>query len=102
MKKLLLTTMVLGSTVTVAACSGTTSEDGLDGGLTNAPYTEERTIATTSKTGSTAVATTTTPAAPAHNHAHGHGHDHGHSSAAHSDTTTYKSADPVFKRGLVK
>jgi len=47
MKKLLLTTMVLGSTVAVAACSGMSAEEALDGGLTNAPYTEERTIGAT-------------------------------------------------------
>ncbi len=47
MKKLLLTTMVLGSTVAVAACSGTTSDADLDGTLTQAPYAEERTVGAT-------------------------------------------------------
>ena len=47
MKKLLLTTMVLGSTVAVAACTGTTSDADLDGTLTQAPYAEERTVGAT-------------------------------------------------------
>ena len=46
MKKLLLTTMVLGSTIAVAACSGTMSDSDLDGTLTQAPYAEERTVGT--------------------------------------------------------
>lgn len=49
MKKLLLTTMVLGSTVAVSACSSTsgTSANDLDGALTQAPYAEERTVGAT-------------------------------------------------------
>lgn len=48
MKKLLTMTLVLGSTVAIAACSGTgMSEDGLDGPLTGAPFTEERTVGAT-------------------------------------------------------
>jgi hypothetical protein len=101
MKKLLLTTMVLASTVAVAACTGKSSEDGLDGGLTNAPYTEERTIAT-NNTGSTTNNTGSSVATTNHGHSHDnhHGHHHGH--ATHSGTTTIQSAEPVFQRGLVK
>ncbi len=48
MKKLLLTTMILGSTVAVAACSSTYNSDSdLDGSLTQAPYAEERTVGST-------------------------------------------------------
>lgn len=49
MKKLLLTTMVLGSTVAVAACTsnGGTSANDMDGALTQAPYAEERTVGAT-------------------------------------------------------
>lgn len=45
MKKLLLLTLVLGSTAAVAACTANgTSSDDLDGTLTQAPYAEERTV----------------------------------------------------------
>ena len=45
MKKLLIATLVLGSTIAVAACTGNnTSEVDLDGTMTGAPYAEERTI----------------------------------------------------------
>lgn len=48
MKKLLLTTMVLGSTVAVSACtSNGQSANDLDGALTQAPYAEERTVGST-------------------------------------------------------
>lgn len=48
MKKLLLSTLVLGSTVAVAACtSNTNSANDLDGALTQAPYAEERTVGAT-------------------------------------------------------
>lgn len=48
MKKLLLTTMVLGSTVAVAACtSNDQSATDLDGSMTQAPYAEERTVGAT-------------------------------------------------------
>jgi hypothetical protein len=71
----------------MAACTGTTSEEGLDGNIAGAPYTEERTIGTNNNAGSTA--------------AHGHSHSHGH--ATHSGTTTtIQSAEPVFQRGMVK
>lgn len=47
MKKLLLTTLVLGSTVAVSACAGNgNSANDLDGALTQAPYAEERTVGT--------------------------------------------------------
>lgn len=48
MKKLLLTTMVLGSTIAVSACSGTHSDHDLDGALSQPPYAEERTAGSTS------------------------------------------------------
>ncbi len=45
MKKLLTSALVLGSTIAVAACSTSgTSERDLDGAMTNAPYSEERTV----------------------------------------------------------
>jgi len=48
MKKLLTTTMILGSTALLAACSGNgMSEADLDGALTQAPYAEERTVGAT-------------------------------------------------------
>jgi len=48
MKKLLTTTMVLGSTALLAACAGNgMTESDLDGGLTGAPFAEERTVGAT-------------------------------------------------------
>jgi len=45
MKKILLATMVLGSTVAISACStGFGASDTLDETLTQAPYAEERTV----------------------------------------------------------
>lgn len=42
MKKLLVTTMILGSTALLAACAGNGSYQGET--LTQAPYSEERTV----------------------------------------------------------
>ncbi len=48
MKKLLMTTMILGSTALLAACTANgTSDADLDGALTGAPYAEERTVGST-------------------------------------------------------
>jgi len=48
MKKLLTTTMVLGSTALLAACaSGTFDNNNLDETITQAPYAEERTVGAT-------------------------------------------------------
>ena len=48
MKKLLTSVLVIGSTIAVAACaSGGSSDADLDGTITQAPYTEERTIGAT-------------------------------------------------------
>lgn len=45
MKKLLMMTLLLGSTVAVAACTANgNSANDLDGALTQAPYAEERTV----------------------------------------------------------
>lgn len=45
MKKLLSTLLVLGSAVGLSACAtGGGSENDLDGPMTGAPYSEERTI----------------------------------------------------------
>ena len=45
MKKLLSTLLVLGSATALSACAGSTnSETDLDGPMTGAPYSEERTI----------------------------------------------------------
>lgn len=65
--------MVLGSTVAVAACSGNSATEQLDGGLSNAPYTEERTIGAT---GGSVVTSTNAPA--------------------------IRSAEPVFESSQVK
>lgn len=51
MKKILLSTLVLGSTVALAACgSSYNSDSDLDGTLTGAPYAEERTVGATGGT----------------------------------------------------
>ena len=48
MKKLLTTTLVLGSTIALAACAGNgMSEADLDGTRTSGAYSEERTIGAT-------------------------------------------------------
>ena len=73
MKKIILSTMVLGSTVALAACSGSSAND-LDGALTGAPYAEERTVGSTG--GNVVVSTPSIPAV--------------------------KSAEPVFENSQVK
>jgi hypothetical protein len=44
MKKLLLTTLLAGSTALVAACAGDNNYSQADETLTQAPYAEERTV----------------------------------------------------------
>jgi hypothetical protein len=47
MKKLLSTALVLGSAVAISACAANgASETDMDGPMTGAPYSEERTIGT--------------------------------------------------------
>ena len=60
MKKIILSTMVLGSTVALAACGGTHSASDLHGALTQAPYAEERTVGATA--GNVTIATPSIPA----------------------------------------
>jgi len=73
MKNTLLSTLVLGSTVALAACGYNSSANDLDGALTQAPYSEERTIG--------ASGNTVTMKAP---------------------TASVKSAEPVFESSQVK
>jgi len=81
MKKLLTSALVLGSTVAVAACSGTGySASDLDGSLLQPPYAEERTVG--AQPGNVAVRSTATTAAPR--------------------VAKVKSAAPVFARSQVK
>lgn len=51
MKKTLLSTLLLGSTVALAACGyNANSDSDLDGTLTQAPYAEERTVGADGRT----------------------------------------------------
>ena len=105
MKKLLLSTMVLGSTIALSACGGvpTCSGESLDDCDRSGPYTEERTIGTRGGNVNlgnvgTSTAGTTTITAPAGTVVSGEVVSGG----TVSGDTIVRSAEPVFENSQVK
>ena len=95
MKKILLTTMVLGSTIAISACStGLTTSDALDETLTQAPYAEERTV------GSVPSAVVRSASGAVSNAASGAVSNA--SAGANGSAPAVRSAEPVFQSYQVK
>lgn len=96
MKKLLLSTMVLGSTIALSACGSVPAcNESLDNCDRSGPYTEERTIGTTGgnvnlpKVAAPTLGSTTTTSGAV-------------SGATVSGDTIVRSAEPVFENSQVK